>query len=834
MPHSPSQILDSVRRDFVHAGRSLMKEKAFTLVCVISLGIGIGAVVALATFGRAIMSPARGINTEGVAEVLVLPEGPLLAKSGVWALPQWSYPDYQTLRDTETGMSITGWVQETSEFGVKNPDEVMRSAVTLYVSSNYFNTFGVPMAKGAGFEPAIDDATSGEQRVILSYDFWQAQTNSDPDIIGKPFTINGVPHTVVGVTPENFRGHFHFFQSPGSLVFIPLERHPRLKANPNLRNDRTLDWVRIHGRLKPGVDVKQASALVATTMAGLKREYPSTNEFKSATVESYVSMGAAGAPQSRQVLGIMLGLAGSVLLVVCLNISGMMLVRGTTRERELSIRAALGAERQRLIQHLFFEAVWLAVVAASICAFVLYGIPALAGWYMGFPVPEEVDLDMTNVLIASGICLLVSVMFGLMPAVRFSNPNLINAMKDDAGGGGTQTIRMHRVAAMVQVAIAVPFLVVSGVMIDRARTADLGFPTDGLVAAKLPPPAGAERKETNFSVRRARDMVAQADGVKSVAVAEGMPVDFDYREFRVGSGKGDKYATAHVTHVAENFLETIDVPIMRGRTITADDRVTAAPVAVISPALAEALFPGEEAIEQRIKVTQEDREEKEFTVIGVTADFASSQMTTTRLQILLPMPEDFTSTVHLITRGAPGDEPKQRAALETVLRELGVEAQPGVAFSGIVTGQDLLDKSLQDLISEGTAVGVAGGLVLVLAALGIVGVVGFMVATRTKEIAVRMALGSTRLRVFRMMLKDIVKLVLPGVGAGLALAAILIRTMEDVLGTPLTLGPDALGMMEPVIYAGAAFLAIAAAILAGLPAARRATMVPPMVAIKSE
>ena len=159
---------------------------------------------------------------------------------------------------------------------------------------------------------------------------------------------------------------------------------------------------------------------------------------------------------------------------------------------------------------------------------------------------------------------------------------------------------------------------------------------------------------------------------------------------------------------------------------------------------------------------------------------------------------------------------------------------PGVAFPGIVTGQDMVDKSIGDLIAESTAVGVAGGLVLVLAALGIVGVVGFMVASRTREIAVRMALGSTRFGVFGLMLSDIVKLVIPGVAAGLMLAAVLVRTMEEVMGTPLTLGPDALGIMEPVIYAGASAIAIAAALLAGLPAARRATTVQPMVAMRTE
>ena len=259
-----------------------------------------------------------------------------------------------------------------------------------------------------------------------------------------------------------------------------------------------------------------------------------------------------------------------------------------------------------------------------------------------------------------------------------------------------------------------------------------------------------------------------------------------------------------------------------------------APVAVISDPLAKQLFPGVEAIGERVKVTLDDSREQELTIVGVTNDFASSQLTTTRLQILLPLPETLTPTVHLIVRGAPGDEPKLKSALESALRELGVEALPGVAFPGIVTGQDMTEKSIGDLISESIAVGIVGGLVLVLAALGIIGVVGFMVATRTREIAVRMALGATRWGVFRLMLFDIVKLVVPGVIAGVALAAVLIRTLEDVMGTPLTLGPDPLGVMEPLIYMGASAIAVAAAILAGLPAARRATAVQPMVAIRSE
>jgi hypothetical protein len=246
-------------------------------------------------------------------------------------------------------------------------------------------------------------------------------------------------------------------------------------------------------------------------------------------------------------------------------------------------------------------------------------------------------------------------------------------------------------------------------------------------------------------------------------------------------------------------------------------------VAVVSKPLADRLFPGTEPIGERVTVTLEEGREQAFTIIGVSADFATSQLTTERPQILLPLPEALPSTVFLIARGAPGDEPKLKGALQNGLRELRVDAVPGEVFAGVVTGQDLVQKSLADLVSESTAVAVAGGLVLVLAALGIVGVVGFMVATRTREIAVRIALGCTRGRVFGLMLSDIVKLAIPGVVGGLLLAAVLIRSMEDVMGTPLTLGPTPLGVMEPLIYALAATIAVSAALLAGLPAVRRAT-----------
>ncbi len=826
-----------IRRDLGQAVRSLAKDRAFTLVCVISLGIGMGAFVALATFARAMTSPARGIDTTGLVELLVLPEGPLRARTGEWALEQWSYPDFQSLRDAEVGMAVTGVAREISEVGTPDPDgSALPRVTTLYVSANYFSTFGVSIARGPGFDPAIDDTPSAAPRVVVSHGFWESRMASDPDVIGKSVTINGVPHVVVGLAPEDFRGHFHFFQAPNSLLFIPLERHPRLGANPDLRYDRTVDWVRIYGRLAPGVDIERAGAGVSSTMSGLAQQYPASNEFKAAAVEPYFSTGATNRPTATTALGVFLGLAGAVLLIVCLNISGMMLVRGTRRERELSIREALGAGRRRLLQYLFFEAVLLACAGGALSAFVLFGIPAVMAWWLGAVVPAELDLDAAGVAIAAGLCLFVSVLFGLLPALRFSRPSPVPLLKEDAYGGGRRTIRVHRVAAMVQIGIAIPFLVVSGVMFDRVRTADLGFSTDGLAAARLPAPSGPDGRDAGFFTRRVRDSLQETGIVRSVAVAEGMPVDFSDRVHRVTRPNGLDFVSAQVTRVGGGFLETIDTPLLRGRPITDDDRVTAAAVAVISEPLAARLFRDSEPIGQQVRIILDENRERDFTVVGVSADFATSQLTTERPQVLLPLPETLSSTVYVIARGTPGDEPQLTVALDNVARELGVDPVPGAqgAFRGIVTGQDLVQKSLQDVVVESMVVGIAGGVVLVLAALGIVGVVGFMVATRTREFAVRMALGATRLRVFGLMVRDVVTLVIPGVAGGLALGAVLIRTMSDVMGTPLTLGPAPLGVMEPVIYAIASAIAVAVALLAGLPAARRATTVHPMVVLRSE
>ena len=385
----------------------------------------------------------------------------------------------------------------------------------------------------------------GRAAVVASHDFWQSRVAGDPEIIGKSVTIDGVPHTVVGIAPADFRGH-PFLQarvpccSPWSGTRVcgrtELFETTGLRTGCDPRPTR------------PGVDIERANTLVSA--ARLAQRYPASNEFKAATVEPHLRR-VWPAGRRADVISVSCS-AWRKCLIVCLNISGMMLVRGANRERELSIRAALGAGRRRLIQHLFFEAVLIAFAGGALSAFVLFGIPALVGWHGRAGSRDRSGRGRCRDLVWTVPARERALR--LMPAVRFSRPNLIRALKEDAGGGGRHTIRVHRVAAMVQIGIAAPFLVLSGVMLDRVRTAEFGFPTDGLAAARLPAPVGPER-EAGFSSGGFATISNRQAAFARLSWPRA-PIDFDYRRFRVGRKDGSEFVTAQVTRVGENFLET--------------------------------------------------------------------------------------------------------------------------------------------------------------------------------------------------------------------------------------------------------------------------------------
>src|SRR6185503_7131010 len=278
--------LISIWNDLTHAARSLAKARAFTFVCVVSLGIGMAPVIAIPYFSRSLAIQPPGLNTEGLVEIFTTPVGPREATD------IWSYPDYVDLRDANTGTTVVGWTYGQSLFK-------RESLRTMFVSTNYFQAIGVTLFRGPGF-----GATS-EPAVILGYRYWQNHLASDPDIIGKTLVLDDVPHVVTGIAPEGFDGHM---TGNGQMaVFLPLERNPRFRTD---RADRGKAWVLIHGRLKPGVTVAQASAAVSVVTSSLAKQYPSTNENRSGIAAPYDPYGNLVQSQLARVRAIALTLTG--------------------------------------------------------------------------------------------------------------------------------------------------------------------------------------------------------------------------------------------------------------------------------------------------------------------------------------------------------------------------------------------------------------------------------------------------------------------------------------------------------------------------------------------
>jgi predicted permease len=811
--------------DLKHAGRSLAKARAFTFVCVVSLGIGMVPVIAIPHVTRIFTVAPAGVNTEGLVEVLTTRAGSRAATD------RWSYPDYADLRDANTGMTLVGWTYGDTVVG----ELEKRSARAMFVSSNYFTVIGVTLVRGPGF------GVSGEPTVILGYRYWQNQFAADPDIIGKTLTLDDVPHVVVGIAPDRFDGHTAF--NGGTAVFLPLEEHPRFRP---AGTDRGNQWVLMHGRLMPGVNVAQASAAVATLTSALAAQYPSTNENKAGIAAPWSPLGVLASSQVLVIQAVAMTLTGMVLLVVCLNISGMVQVRSAMRERELSIRQAIGATRRQLVQYLFSEALIMAALGGTLASLVLFNLPSILPLLTDEAIPPQVldalGVNLSTVGVCVALCLVTTLVCGLLPAARFSRPVIIASLKDDAGGGGHRAGRVHRVTAALQVAIAVPLIVMSGISLDRFRTtatADLGFAADLVYAVPLNI-GGAKVENADLRIQSVRDNLARTDGVAAAALADRLPLDF--RESSIRTALQPNADTApeslyvHVTRVDHYYLNTMAIPVLRGRGFTAEDRAGAEPVAVISQTLAEQLFPDAdagEAIGKELIFGNDEQSTQRLTIVGVSGDFPTSQMSSEREQLLLPLAQQPAQNLFLIARSTPGEQPqKMTATLQNAGRDFdpanrGFGTGDGVAYPPVVTGVWLRKNSMDDFLTQSAVAATAGSIILTLSALGIYGVVGLMVATRTRELAVRVALGAARRRVLGMVLFDVVKLVLPGVIVGVMLTVALVRLNAENMGIPLS-------GVENVSYVAGVGVAVLVAVAASLGPARRAGSVDPMIALRSE
>ena len=560
-------------------------------------------------------------------------------------------------------------------------------------------------------------------------------------------------------------------------------------------------------------------------MAGLAEQYPASNQYKAAVVVPYTSTGANQQLEMGIITVMFFGSAGMVLIVVCLNVAGMMLVRSATREHELAMRQALGASRGALMRHLMSEAVVLALAGGLFSTAVVYGGNAAAAWWFESGVPDALRLNASRVAACIGLSLATTLLFGVLPSVRFSRTTMARRMKDDAGGGTWRVGRMHRLAAALQVGIALPFLVMGGLLFDSAHTAataDLGFAPDGLFAAAMSvSAAGYADEDAESFVRGTKENLRQANGVSSVTVADGLPLDYNLRRSYVARVGAEARVRTHTTRVSEGYLVTLGTPLLRGRDVNDSDRAGSELVAVLSESLAMQLFPGSDALGEQIESALQGNETALFTVVGVTADAATSQMQTSRPQMFVPLAQHPAPRVFLIAR-ATADTRSMTTAFEEAIADL----DPEFSRPNVVTGSALVRDNIGDLLEQSTLSIVVAAVALVLSALGIYGVVAFMVTARTREMGVRIALGASRRQVIQAVLIDTCKLTVPGLVVGLLLAISAVRQTN--------LFWYQFGAVEPLAYTLAIGAALAVALLASLPSAYRAAAVEPLDAIRAE
>lgn len=827
-------MLTTLWRDLTLAVRSLARARAFSVVCVLSLGIGMIPVIAVPYGSRMVTMPPQGVDTSGLIELISEPQTSRVPTK------LWSYPDFVDIAGAATGAHVTGWSAGASRVALPELQGDRVTVDTLFVSPSYFQTIGVSLAQGAGFVDGTDPT------VIISHQFWQRRMHGAAGVVGQTLDIDRDRYTIVGITPSTFNGHLGFHDVE---VFLPLDRHPSVRADTTIRFDRAREWVQVHGRLQPGTSIEQARAAVAALTREIARTHAASNEAKIGTFEPYHAVGAIEARELPTILAVLQTLTFLPLLVVCLNIAGMVQVRNAMREKDLSIRQAIGASRGRLVRHLLSEAVVLAAAGALIASVVLFNLPALISWAVGAPVPgrmvQALAVDLPMIGICLGLCLLTSLLFGWLPALRFSRPVIISALKDDAGGGGVRVGRLQRVAAALQIAIATPLLILAVMTLDRMRATavdDLGFDAEALFAVPLNLDAVPGRNGWTV-MQGARDTMTRTAGVESVALTDGLPLDFRYRITRVATQPPDesapRVAAVHVTRVGEGYFDTTGVEIIRGRGFSREDAAGAEPVVLLSKPTAERLFPGAEPLGQRLTFRAGEEGAYTVTVVGVTSDFPTSQMSTNRAQILLPLAQhagiaadsvnvndDRGGGAHvmLVARSAPGVSAQvMTTALEQIARDIDPDFEP----AAIVTGAGLRERSVDDFLAQSTVAGTVGSVLLLLASLGVYGVVGLMVATRVREIAVRVALGASRARVLRMVLLDVAKLAAPGIGIGILLAVAFVKLNGEDFGI-------ALSRLESLAYVIGAATTLLMALLAGFAPARRAASVHPMVAMRSE
>ena len=819
-------------QDLRHGARVLLKSPSFSVVAVLSLALGIGANTTIFTVVNAILLdplPVKDISQLVQVDTIDAKTQVGFARATKLGLSFRNFQDYQQQNEVLTGISCFLGTPLTWSGGAEP-----RQINGQMVSANYFDVLGLRPAAGRFFLPDEDSKLSGNNVAVISYSFWTNKLGSDKDAVGKTLTLNAMPYTIIGVSPKGFKGTLTF--GSAEQIWIPTSMYPQALTGfaKEFFNDRRFLNALAVARLKPETGLRQAEASLKTIAAKLEKDFPKDNAGRSIALTPLTE--AAVGVNVHDQIGLagtmMMTVVGLVLLIACANLANLLLARAARREKEMGLRAALGASRPRLIRQMLTECILLALVGGATGLAIAY-VGRTVLWSFRPPFIEQNDIDLSFdlrvLLFTLAISIFTGLLFGLAPAFRASVPDLAETLKMGGRGGsiGWGRNRLRSLLVVSEIALSLVALVGAGLFIRSMRDAqkmDPGFESKNLfmLAFDLGALHYDEGRGQQF-LRSAIEQANAAPGVKAAAVASNFPLGGGLARtvFPEGEDESSGYrgTLTQLDDVSVGYFNALRIPLVRGRLFTDADRKETARVAIINEAMAKKFWPNQEAIGKRFHFFGDPGL---LQVVGIARDSVVNAIGEVPPPLAyLPVTQDYppAATIQVQTTGRP----------EAVIA--GVRAQiqslePHLAITNVQTIGQIIDQGLWAPEMGAALLALFGGLALVLAAVGVYGVLAYSVTQQTREIGIRMAMGAERSHVLGLVVGQGLKLACAGLALGILVALALTRQLSSLL--------FGVSVYDPWAYGSVVLILVCVALLACYIPARRATRVDPLVALRYE
>jgi predicted permease len=845
----------SLASDLRYSARMIRKTPGASAIAVLSLALGIGANTAIFSLVDTMLLKLLPVRSP--QEIFVLTTG-----AGERTSTSWNYPDYVAMRDrntvmagiAQTGGGVTPMGMQMAQGDASGPTEL---AYGLVVSGNYFEVLGVQPAIGRLFTADYDRAIGVAPYTVLSYDFWQSRFGGDPTVVGRVMRLNGYPMTIIGVARRGFRSTD---VSVGPNLYYPAMMRPQVLGIPFERwNSRHNFWFQSVARIKPGVSIQQAEGdllAIYKSQEEAERQTVTDQRFVNKASPIHLTPAARGYSYTRNRLEkpllIVMVVVGLVLLIACANVANLMLARGAARQREIAVRLAVGASRRRLTAQLLTESLVLAAAGGvGGLAFSYFGVKALLEFLPQSPFAKSslaVTPDWRLFAFTAGVSLLTGVLFGLAPAIQSTRPSLTLALKDGAPGAGSSRFGLRNALVVTQVALSLLLVIGAGLFtrsMDQLRAIEPGFRRDHAIVVTVDPTRnGYNPPRTRDFYQRLLEDTERTPGVRSASLASLTPLsgsrwngDFTVEGYQFQQSD-KKYVDRN--SVGPRFFETMGVPLLAGREFRDEDspatsedvppvfrmdkqRPDPAPrVAIVNESFAKRFFAGRNPIGMHICFDEKYDAARAYEVVGVVGDVRYFGLRE-KLEpmVYTPVWKQRADSRALCIRTSDSGA----GVLDAVRRHVAT-LDSGIPILATRTIEQYVDENILVDRLLSTLSGFFGALALLLAAVGLYGVISFTVTRRTREIGVRMALGAERGSVLWLVARYAGGLVLAGAAIGIPAALGLSRFVKSFL--------FGIGAQDAAAIVGATVTLLGAAALAAFVPARRATNVDPMVALRHE